>query len=137
MHSITLCFVETQASFRVVVLCQRVAVPQVVVNPGSDNGKSGSRPGSLGMRTISPLAKTLNEEEHGAECGDAGGEETGASARESAPTDPRAHERVVNVSNETARWIFTNQPEPEDMITMQVSYTWWPGPVPPPRNLKA
>lgn len=101
-------------------------MPQVVVNPGSDNGKSGSRPGSLGMRTISPLAKTMHEEEHGAESGDTGGEDIGASAPESAPrpTDPRTHERVVNVSNETARWIFTNQPEPDNMITMQVSYTW-------------
>lgn len=108
-------------------------MPQFV-NAGSDNGKGGAPLGSLGMRVASPLAKTLQGDVHGAEAGIAFGssdDTTGGDSsrgdsdgglRGGARADARAHERVVNVPDETARWVFTNQPEPEDTITMQASY---------------
>lgn len=101
---------------------QRVAVPHGVSNQGSDSGKSGSRLASLGMRAASLSAKSFGDEEHGAGAGERTNEEAGGAGREGARADPRAHDRVVHVPNETARWVFTNQPEPENTITMQV--TW-------------
>lgn len=87
------------------------------------------------MRTASPLAHTFRDRQDSESreifvpTGDAHGidEDNGeARARTRSVINDRmdigGHERVVRVANETARWVFTNQPEPEDTITMQASF---------------
>lgn len=108
-----------------------MAPAPVVVNPGSDNGKDDSRP-ALSMRTISPLSSlqddTLDADDREAflssentgVVGKGDGEDR-ESLQGSARSATWGHERVVRVPNETARWVFTNQPQPEDTISMQVS----------------
>lgn len=122
----------TAPSLRV-LYCQRVAPPPLVVNPGSDNGKDDSRSG-LGMRTISPLSNSLQDEELDADDHEAFlpsenntsvvGKSDG-DGRESTQDNTRSatwgHDRIVRVPNETARWVFINQPQPEDAVSMQVS----------------
>lgn len=104
-----------------------------MVNPGSDNGKDDSRSG-LGMRTMSPMANSLQDEALDADDHEAflssgndagvGGKSEGdgrESAQESTKPATWGHDRVVRVPNETARWVFTNQPQPEDTVSMQAS----------------
>lgn len=114
--------------------CQRVPPSPLVVNPGSDNGKDDSRSG-LGMHTVSPLSNSLHDETLDADeqeaflpsaradpVGKNGAEaEDGETLQESARSATCGHERVVRVPNETARWVFTNQPQSEDTISMQAS----------------
>lgn len=111
--------------------CQRVAPTPLVANAGSDNGKDDTRP-ALSMRTISPLSSlqddTLDADDREAflssenpgVVGKGDGEDR-ESLQGSARSANWGHERVVRVPNETARWVFTNQPQPEDTISMQAS----------------
>lgn len=114
---------------------QRVAPPPAAANVGSDNGKDGGRSGSAGMRTVSPLAQTLRERQDSESRetllptgdarginGDNGEARTRTRSVVNDTADAGGHERVVRVANETARWVFTNQPEPEGVITMQDSH---------------
>ncbi len=106
-----------------------------VVNPGSDNGKDDNQSG-LGTRTPSSLSHSLQDEGLDTEDQDqddflssenrAGAvSKDGGDAREilkgSASSTTWGHERVVQVPNETARWVFTNQAEPEEATTSQAS----------------
>lgn len=50
-----------------------------------------------------------------------GNDEAGGNAKDHARPAAWGHERVVRVPKETARWVFTNQPQPEDAITMKAS----------------
>lgn len=114
-----------------VLYCQRVAPTPLVVNPGSDNGKDDSR-SALSMRTISPISSLQDDTLDGddreaflssenADVVGKGGGDDRESLQGSAKSATWGHERVVRVPNETARWVFTNQPQPEDTISMQVS----------------
>ena len=51
-----------------------------------------------------------------------GNDEAGGNVKDSARPTAWGHERIVRVPKETARWVFTNQPqtEAEDAITMKV-----------------
>ncbi|CAM9430060.1 unnamed protein product [Laminaria digitata] len=49
-----------------------------------------------------------------------GNDEARGNAKDHARPAAWGHERVVRVPKETARWVFTNQPQPEDAITMKV-----------------
>ncbi|CBN77350.1 conserved unknown protein [Ectocarpus siliculosus] len=112
---------------------QRVPPSPLVVNPGSDNGKDDSRSG-LGMHTVSPLSNSLHDEALDGDeqeaflpaaradpVGKSDAEaEDGETLQESARSATCGRERVVRVPNETARWVFTNQPQSEDTISTQV-----------------
>lgn len=111
-----------------------MAPPPPFVNLGSDNGKDGSRSG-LSTRAASPVSSTFHDEALDADERDnlVSPQDAGRAAKGSDGRDPQAgasaqgksrpaawgHERVVRVPNETARWVFTNQPQAEDTITMQ------------------
>lgn len=97
-----------------------MAPPPRVVAPGSDNGKDGGRP-DLGLRTLSPLPNSLHDEALDAvDREDLGPSDVGGVNDQSVAS---AHgggcERVVRVPHETARWVFANQPQPEDVIPIQ------------------
>lgn len=109
--------------------------PPLVVNPGSDNGKDDNHSRSgLGMRTISPLSNSLQDdtldandheaflssENNAAEGGKSDGEGR-ERPQESTKSATWGQDRVVRVPNETARWVFTNQPQPEDTVSQQAS----------------
>lgn len=86
------------------------------------------------MRTISPLSNSLQDEALDADedeaflssesnagvVGKSDGDDR-ESAQESTKSATWGHDRVVRVPNETARWVFTNQPQPEDTVSMQAS----------------
>lgn len=117
---------------------QRVA-PVPLGNPGPESSKYGGRP-VLGMHSVSNCSNSLHDEALDAEDRDVlaqsghyhgqghmprGGvrqssDTFGSSVLSDAKVPHEGPERVVRVRNETARWVFTNQPEPEDTITMQV-----------------
>lgn len=116
-------------------LCfQRVPPSPLVVNPGSDNGKDDNRSG-LGMHTVSPLSSSLHDEALDGDeqeaflpaaradpVGKSDAEaEDGETLQESARSATCGRERVVRVPNETARWVFTNQPQSEATISTQAS----------------
>lgn len=86
------------------------------------------------MRTISPLSNSLQDEALDADDHEAflssennagvGGKSDGdgrESTQESTTSASWGHDRVVRVPNETARWVFTNLPQPEDTVSMQAS----------------
>lgn len=118
-------------------LCrQRVPPPPVAVRPESGHGKGDE----LEMRIVSPFSDTPNDKTLGPDerqafssTKDSGGcrkgtggtsegnDEAGGNVKDNARPTAWGHERVVRVPKETARWVFTNQPQPEDAITMKVS----------------
>eukprot|EP00752_Nemacystus_decipiens_P007063 g6330.t1 len=84
------------------------------------------------MRTISPLSNSLQDEgldaddheaflssENSASVGTKPDVDGRESTQESSKSATWGHDRVVRVPNETARWVFTNQPQVEDTVTMQ------------------
>lgn len=85
------------------------------------------------MRTISPLSNSLQDEGLDADDHEAflsennagvGGKSDGdgrESTQENTKSTTWGHDRVVRVPNETARWVFANQPQPEDTVSMQAS----------------
>lgn len=92
------------------------------------------------MRAVSPFSNTPHNETRGPDerqalssSKDSGGcrkgtggtneshDEAGGGSKDLARPAAWGHERVVRVPKETARWVFTNQPQPEDAITMKAS----------------
>ncbi|CAM9962272.1 unnamed protein product [Ascophyllum nodosum] len=125
---------------------QRVG-PAPVANSGAESDKFVGRP-VVGMHSVSNYPNSLHDEALDAEDRDAlapsgheyghghrhghvrrhrGGvredcDPLGSSIRSDAKAPYEGYEHVVRVRNEPARWVFTNQPELEDTVTMQASF---------------
>lgn len=111
---------------------QRMAASRPPANPGEERKRGGSRRGRSRIRPISPVSKTLHDDERASDVGSgfhSSREPSAASEVERALGEStrifKGHtdnDQVVHVPGETARWILTNQPEHEDAITMQVGF---------------
>ena len=121
--------------------------PAPVANSGAESDKFVGRP-VVGMHSVSNYPNSLHDEALDAEDRDAlapsgheyghghrhghvrrhrGGvredcDPLGSSIRSDAKAPYEGYEHVVRVRNEPARWVFTNQPELEDTVTMQASF---------------
>lgn len=115
--------------------CQRVAPSPVVVNPGSDNGKEDGRSGPV-SRTVSPFSASLHDETLDADDQEAflppenadavDNSENGKNLQRNARSATWGRERVVRIPNETARWVFSNQTNPDDTDSAPVRESFLP-----------